>query len=141
MLDLPVEYAIIGFDDPKFSGRIVPELKRLTDSGIVRLVDMVLIQKDAAGAASGFELNDLEPELYEAFAPFDTHVSSLFTQEDLEMAATWIPANSTGVLLLWENLWTASLRQAIMDAGGTLLDRGEIAPGVIKEVETARGDQ
>jgi hypothetical protein len=34
---------------------------------------------------------------------------------------------------LWENLWTANLRQAIADAGGTLVDRAQIAPEVVEQ--------
>ena len=138
MLDLPLEYVLVGFDDPKFSGGIVPELMRLADSGIVRIVDIVFIQKDAAGDARGFELNDLDPEIYKAFVPFGEHVSSLFTQEDLEKAATWMPANTAAVLLLWENLWTAGLRQAIKDAGGILLERAQVQPEVVEEFKQAR---
>jgi hypothetical protein len=141
MHDLPLEYALIGFDDPKFSGGIAPELMRLADSGIVRIVDIVLIQKDADGAARGFELNDLDPELYRAFVPFGEHVSSLFTQEDLEKAATWMPANTAALLLLWENVWTAGLRQAILDAGGTLLERAQVQPEDVEEFKQARSDE
>jgi hypothetical protein len=36
MFDLPLEYALIAFDDPKFTGKIVPELLALAERGIVR---------------------------------------------------------------------------------------------------------
>jgi hypothetical protein len=137
MLDLPLEYALIGFDEPKFSGGIVPELLRLSNSGIVRFVDIIVLVKDADGSAHALELNDLEPELYRAFVPFGEHVSRLFNQEDLEKAATWMPANTAALLLLWENLWTAGLRDAIKDAGGILLDRAQIQPEVVEEFKKA----
>ena len=133
MLDLPLEYALIGFEGNKFSGKIVPELVDLAERGIVRFVDFVFIQKEEDGSTHTIELNDLEPELYEAFVPMGEHVSSLFTTDDLEIAASKLPENSAALLLLWENLWTASLRQAIVDAGGHLVERAQIAPEVVEE--------
>ena len=133
MLDLPLEYALIEFKDPKFSGKIVPELLDLAQRGIVRIVDIVFLQKDYDGNLNTIELHDLEPEMYEMFVPFGEHVSSLFTTDDLLIAASKLPNNSAAVLFLWENLWVASLRQAIVDAGGELVEREQIAPEVVEQ--------
>jgi hypothetical protein len=133
MLDLPLEYALIGFEGNKFSGKIVPELVNLAERGIVRFVDIVFIRKEEDGSTHTIELNDLEPELYEMFVPMGEHVSSLFTTDDLKIAASRLRENSAALLLLWENLWTANLRQAIADAGGTLVDRAQIAPEVVEQ--------
>lgn len=133
MFDLPLEYALIGFEGNKFSGKIVPELVDLAARGIVHFVDIVFIRKDEAGSTSTIELNDLEPELYEAFVPMGEHVSSLFTTDDLAIAASKLPVNSAAMLILWENLWTVKLRQAIVDAGGQLVERVQIAPEVVEQ--------
>ena len=99
MLDLPLEYALIGFVDAKPTGKIVPELLDLAERGIVRFVDIVLIYKDEDGAIATLELNDLEPELYEAFVPMGEHVSSLFTTDDLAIAASKLANNSAALAL------------------------------------------
>ncbi len=135
MLDLPLEYALIGFEGNKFSGKIVPELVDLAARGIVRFVDIVFIQKDEDGNTDTLELNDLDPELYEMFVPMGEHVSSLFTTDDLAIAASKLPVNSAALLILWENLWTAGLRKAIQDAGGELVERVQIAPEVVEQFE------
>jgi hypothetical protein len=133
MLDLPLEYALIEFEDGKFTGKIVPELLDLAQRQIVRFVDIVFIQKDENGEAYAVELNDLDPELYEMFVPMGEHVSSLFTTEDLEIAASKLPVNSAAMLFLWENLWLANLGQAMLDAGGRLVERRQIAPEVVEQ--------
>ena len=133
MLDLPLEYALIGFEGNKFSGKIVPELLDLAERGIVRFVDFVFIQKEEDGSTSTIELNDLDPEMYELFVPMGEHVSSLFTTDDLAIAASKLPSSSAALLLLWENLWVANLRQAIVDAGGQLVERAQIAPEVVEQ--------
>ena len=133
MLDLPLEYALIGFEGNKFSGEIVPELLDLAKRGIVRFVDIVFIQNDEDGSTRTIELNDLDPELYEVFVPIGEHVSSLFTTDDLAIAASRLPNNSAAMLLLWENLWVANLRKAIVDAGGQLVERAQIGPEVVEQ--------
>ena len=133
MLDLPLEYALVEFKGNKFSGKIVPELLDLAERGIVRYVDIVFIQKEKDGSARTIELNDLDEESYRMFVPIGTHVASLFTTDDLEKAASKLRKNSAAALFLWENLWTANLRRAIVDAGGQLVERGQISPEVVKQ--------
>ena len=133
MLDLPLEYALIEFEGGEFSGKIVPELLDLAQRQIVRFVDIVFIQKDEDGSTRTIELNDLDPESYELFVPIGEQVSSLFTTDDLEIAASRLPVNSAAMLILWENLWTGNLRQALLDAGGQLVERKQIAPEVVEQ--------
>jgi Family of unknown function (DUF6325) len=135
MFDLPLEYALIKFEDATPTGKIVPELLDLAARGIVRFVDIVFIQKEADGNIRTVELNDLDPESYEMFVPIGEHVSSLFTNDDLEIAASKLPENSAAMLILWENLWVANLGHAIQDAGGELVERAQIAPEVVKQFE------
>jgi len=137
MFELPLEYALVEFKAAKFSGKIVPELLDLAERGIVRFVDIVFIQKDEDGGTSTIELNDLDPEMYEIFVPMGEHVSSFFTNDDLQIAASKLPGDSAALLLLWENLWVANLRQAIVDAGGQLVERAQIAPEVVVEFKQA----
>ncbi len=109
MFDLPLEYALIEFEDAKLSGKIIPELLHLAERGIVRFVDIAFIQKEEDGTTRTLELNDLDPEVYELFVPVGEHVSNLFTNDDLQIAASRLPAKSAAVLFLWENLWVADL--------------------------------
>ena len=133
MFDLPLEYALIEFKGGKFSGKIVPELVDLAQRQIVRFVDIIFILKDEDGNTDTVELNGLDAETYEMFVPIGEHSSSLFTTDDLKIAASKLPSNSAAMLILWENLWVAGLRKAMVDASGELVDRGQIAPEVVEE--------
>ena len=133
MLDLSWEYALIKFTGKKFSGRIVPELLDLAQRGIVRFVDIVIIRKEKNGSTRTIKLNDLEPAVYEMFVPIGNHVSSLLTNDDLDMAASKLPRNSAAALFLWENLCIENLRSAMLDASGQLVESGQIAPEVVKQ--------
>ena len=134
MSTYPLEYALVGFEGNKFSGKIVPELMDLAERGIVRFVDLVFIQKDQDGSTRTFELNDLDDETYKMFVPLGEHVTSLFSQEDLELEASRLPKNSAAALFLWENLWAENIRKAIIDSGGVLVERGQIPAELVEQV-------
>ena len=98
MQSYPLEYALVAFEGNKFSGTVVPGLLDLADRGIVRFVDIVFIQKDKDGSLRLFELNDLDEESYKMFVPLGEPVASLFSQEDLDLAASKLPKNTSAAL-------------------------------------------
>src|SRR5262249_52182751 len=75
----PVEYVILGFPGNQFTGQIVPELAKLIDSGLVRIIDLTFIMKDAAGGVEVVEYDAVE-ELA-AFAGLDAEVGGILTEE------------------------------------------------------------
>jgi hypothetical protein len=133
MLEHPLEYALIEFKGNQFSGKIVPELLDLAARGIVRFVDIVFISKDEGGAVQTIELNDLDAALYSAFVPIGEHVASLFTQGDLEKAASKLNSNTSAALFLWENVWADNIRRAVTAEGGTLVERGQIPAETVEQ--------
>lgn len=134
MFNYPLEYALIEFEGNKFSGQIVPELLDLAERGIVRFVDIIFIQNDADGSTRMVELNDLDEESYKLFVPLGEHVSSFFSQEDLDYAANLLPNDSSAAFLLWENLWADNIRRAIVASGGVLVERGQIPAELVEQV-------
>ncbi len=135
MFNYPVEYALVAFEGNKFSGEIVPELLDLAERGIVRFVDIIFIRKDADGSTQTVELNDLDEKGYKMFVPLGEQVTSLFSEEDLEHAASALPDNCSGALFLWENLWADNLRKAVAASGGVLVERGQIPAEVVEQVK------
>lgn len=138
MYDSALEYALVVFPGNEFSGTIIPELIDLAGRGIVRYVDIAFVRNDADGKTLTVELNDLEPEMYRQFVPVGKQLESLFTQDDLEFTASKLPANSSAVLLLWENLWASRIRGAIVASGGRLAEGGRIS---VEEVNRLRAEQ
>ena len=134
MLERPLEYALVEFKGKEFSGKIVPELLDLAERGIVRFVDIVFIQKEKDGNVRTVELNDLDAKSYKMFVPMGKHVQSLFTNDDLEIAASKLRKNTAAALFLWENLWTDNLRKAIAASGGKLVERVQIPAEVVKPI-------
>ncbi len=135
----PVEYIIVGFPGNKFNGKIAPELAKLIESGLVRILDLVVVTKDSAGEVGWFEFDQLD-ELA-PFADLDGEVGGILSQEDIDYAAASLEPGSSVGLLLWEDLWAAPFAAAVRGSGGVLLEGGriphEIAQEALARVESA----
>src|SRR4051812_5812345 len=56
----PLQLLTIAFDGSRFKGEIMPELERLKDGGLSRVVDMLAVRKDLSGATAVLTASDLE---------------------------------------------------------------------------------
>ncbi len=45
----PVQVLVVGYEQPAFTGEVLAELARLSDAGLVRLVDVLLVTRAADG--------------------------------------------------------------------------------------------
>jgi Family of unknown function (DUF6325) len=131
----PVEYLILGFPGNNFTGQIVPELAKLIDSGLVRIIDLTFISKDADGAVQVVEYDAVE-ELA-AFAGLDAEVGGLLTDEDVAYAAQSLEPNTSAALLVWEDTWAAPFAAAVRNANGVILEGARIPREIIEEAMTA----
>jgi hypothetical protein len=134
----PVEYLILGFPDNKFTGQIVPELAKLIDSGLVRIIDLTFISKDAAGGVEVVEYDAVE-ELA-AFAGLDAEVGGILTDEDIAHAALNLEPNSSAALLIWEDTWAAPFAAAVRNANGVIIEGARIPREIIEQAVDALAD-
>ena len=127
----PVEYLVVAFPGNKFNGDIVPALAELTDKGIIHIIDLVFIRKDAEGNVVSAELEDLPADVAAAFEGLDGEVGDLVNEEDIALAAEGLDPDSSAGLLVYENVWATRFRDAIVGSGGRLVDRGHIPADAI----------
>jgi uncharacterized membrane protein len=138
----PVQMLIVGFDEPKFKGEVLEELKRLKDEDIIRLIDLAVVRKDDEGNIEKLHTSDLsEDEAME----FGAYVGALiglgaageegaeagalagaealadqqvFDDDQVWYVADAIPNGSAAGIALIEHRWAIPLRDAIARAGG-----------------------
>jgi Family of unknown function (DUF6325) len=118
----PVEYMIVAFPGNRFKGEIVPALAELVEAGTIRIIDLAFVLKDADGAVVTAEMGDLDSDVFKAFDALTPETLGLLNEEDLAAAAEELEPNSSAALLVWEDVWATKLRDAILNAGGELLD-------------------
>lgn len=117
----PLEYMVIEFEGNHFTGEILPELQALRDRGVMRIVDLVFIQKDMDGNVVAQELSDLTEEQAKPFGPIAGDMLRMFTPEDVEEIAGEVPRNSSAAIALIEHIWAVRLRETISKAQGRVL--------------------
>jgi uncharacterized membrane protein len=127
----PVEYVIIEFPGNRFTGEIAPAIADLVARGLVRILDLVFVKKDADGAVTLFEFDELEEAL--EFAAIDGDADGLISVDDVQLLAAALAPESSALFVLWEGLWADELGRAVRAAGGELVAGGRIAHDVVAE--------
>ena len=122
----PVDYLVVEFPPgaSHFTGEMAKELAKLVDSGTIRLLDLVILAKDADGAIEALEIDDLEQ--LDELRTAETQLAELLAAEDItHLAAAMEPGTMAGVLV-WENTWAAPFASAARRSGGQLIANGRI---------------
>jgi hypothetical protein len=113
---------IVAFPGNRLKGEIVPALAELVEAGTLRIIDLAFVMKDADGVVVTAEMGDLDSEVFKAFDALSPETMGLLNQDDLAAAGEELEPNSSAALLVWEDVWATKLRDAILNAGGELLD-------------------
>jgi len=122
----PVDYLVVEFppEAANFTGEMAAEIGRLVEAKVIRVLDLLLLQKDADGTVEAAEIDD-HPQL-DDLRVAETQLADLLAGEDIaHLAAAMEPGTVAGVLV-WENLWAAPFASAARRAGGQLIASGRI---------------
>jgi uncharacterized membrane protein len=130
----PVEILVVAFPENQFTGEIAPALEELVTSGLIRVIDLVFVTKDADGDVVGIELSDLDSAISAAFQPHVEEPSGLISEEDIEDLGADLPPNSSAAILLFEHVWATKFRDAVLGSGGQLVASIRIPKEAIDEV-------
>jgi len=122
----PVDYIVVEFPGSKFNGEIAPTLIDLVDREIVRVLDLILIVKEADGSFDAIELSDLDESKAGDLRHLEAHVAELLSEEDVIALTAAIEPGSTAALLVYENRWAAPFAAAVRHSGGQLVANGRI---------------
>ncbi len=132
----PVDYVVVEFPagQQNFSGEAAEQLLQLHDSGIIRVMDLVVIGKGEDGTVMAQELTDLE-DMGE-FSRLETELAETLAEEDVLTFGETMEPGSLGAVLVFENLWAAGFASAVRRAGGQLVTQGRIpVQAIIAAVE------
>src|SRR4051794_18903580 len=129
----PVQLLVVSFDQPNFTGEIVEEFRRLRESDVIRLIDALVVRKQADGRLDAVQWSDLSVDEAEdmgatvgaligvgmdgeagmeagalsgAEAGADGH---LIDEAQVWNLADAIPNGSAAAIALIEHLWAAPL--------------------------------
>jgi hypothetical protein len=128
----PIDYIVVGFEGNNFDGSVLSELAKASESGAIRVVDLVFVIKNADGSVDMAEIEDQHEELQEV-AKLIGHEGDmpLLAEDDVEKIGESMANNTSAGILVIEHLWAKGLKKALLDKGAILIDEGRIHPDKI----------
>ena len=122
----PVDYIVVEFPAgaSNFTGEMAEELLKLVDAGTIRVIDVLILDKNEDGSVDATELSDIE-ELGEMQA-IEAELAELLAADDVEHLAASMDPGSTAGVLIYENVWAAPFASAARRSGGQLIANGRI---------------
>ncbi len=122
----PVSYVIAEFPGAKMTGGGLAELVRLVDVGIVRILDLQFVLRDADGSIEALELADLDGDGTLDLTIFEGASSGMLDDSDLAEAQSAIEPGSAAAILIFENRWAIPFVQALRNSDAQLVAAGYI---------------
>ncbi|HEY2631785.1 MAG TPA: DUF6325 family protein [Solirubrobacteraceae bacterium] len=118
----PVDMIVIGFppDAPR-TGEAIPLFLDLVDRGIVRVLDVLVVQRDDGGNVTRLEIDGLAGTVLASVAVFDGAQTGLLGDDDAAVAGEALEPGEAAVLICFENRWAAPFIAAVRRNGGRLL--------------------
>jgi len=141
----PVQMLVLEFDRTRFDGEVMPELERLKDQGIIRVIDLLFVAKPEGGELEVVQRSDLTKDDAMEFGAIVGALVGLGTGSEAETiraaeagaqemedghllgdSEVWyladaIPEGSSAAVVLIEHQWAIPLRDKIVNAGGIAL--------------------
>jgi Family of unknown function (DUF6325) len=118
----PMELAVVEFPGDVPGSRLAPELKRLVEADVIRIVDLAFVTRSTGGALSTFELADREGDAeFEALDDIMYAADGLISDDDLDNIAEDVAEGTTAMVMLFEHAWAGRLREIVDSAGGELV--------------------
>jgi hypothetical protein len=137
----PVDWIVVEFPGSRFNGEIAPLLAELVERDLVRVLDLLVLKKDADGTIEAFELSDLEDGEIGELRSHERELAMLLSESDVQSVAAAIAPGSSAALLVWENRWAAPFASAVRRAGGQLVASGRIPVQAILAAIQAETDE
>ncbi len=122
----PISYLIIEFPGNKMTGAGFGTLLDLVDRGVIRILDLMFVRRDADGSIQALDLQDVDRDGQFDLAVFAGASSGLLAESDLSEAASVIEPGSSAGILIFENRWATGFIQALRAGEAQLVAAGYI---------------
>ena len=124
----PVDVVVIGYppDAPR-TGEAIPLLIDLADRGIIRVLDVIGVEKQQDGSISAVAVTDVDGDGFPDLIAFEGAQTGMLGDEDAQIAAESMEPGSAAVLIAFENSWAAPFVSAVRRNGGQLIGFHRVA--------------
>jgi hypothetical protein len=137
----PIDYLVVEFPGSRMTGEGLPLLVDLVDRGIIKILDLTFVRREADGSVVAVELADLDSDGDLDLTVFEGAASGLLGQDDLDAASAVLEPGSSAGILVYENVWAAPFAAALRRGGGQLVASGRIpVQAVLASLDAVEAD-
>jgi hypothetical protein len=126
---------MVGCSGKQFVSEIAPALNSIQQKGLIQVVDVLFVRKNADDTVTVLEVSDLEEDELAAFGPMQESLMGLVTPQDILTLTSTLPVDTTAAIVLLEHLWLNTLEEAVERANGEIYLGGMIAHPVLQQIE------
>lgn len=130
----PVELYLVGFEGEAPSAGTLEALAELVESGLIRVLDFVVVSKAEDGDLTIIEIED------EDF-PLDLHEVGIAAEEDIAELAVLVPPGSSAAIVAMELVYARRLASSLAASGAVVLSAERIPAHVVNEVLAIAAEQ
>jgi hypothetical protein len=123
----PVDYLVVEWPvgSPP-TGEAFPHLVNLVERGLIRVLDLVFVEKDMEGNVLEVAIADFDQDGSLDLAIVEGASSGLLDEEDYEEAGNALEPGAAAAIIMYENTWAAPFATALRKGGAQLVAAGRI---------------
>lgn len=136
----PVDVSVIVFEGNQFDGQILPAMREAVENGVVRIIDLVFVKKDAQGEVLVLELDGVEGEFGDMLDVLADEITGLVSEQDLLELVADLPNSCSVLVIVFENTWARRIQEAVVAANGRLVTQLRVPREVVEQALLAQQD-
>lgn len=133
----PVDFYLVGLAGDRPAPGTIDALRSLLDSGLVRLLDLLIITRAEDGTLSTTELEDDA----ESIGVGPLAAAGIAGEEDVEEFAGLVEPGTSAVLAVIEAVYQRELAASVASSGGTLLAYERVSAPVVNALMDIESDR
>lgn len=139
----PIEVLVVGLPQSRLNGGVLAALQQVVDREIVSIVDGLVIAKGEDGSVEYTELDEFPADDGDTtgLERLVEEPNGLLNDEDVHAFAAAMQPGETAAALVLEHTWSGPLRDAVTEAGGSVIANMRVPGSVVDEVLDALGQE
>jgi hypothetical protein len=132
-----VEYFVVVVPECSALAGVAPALAEMVETGRIRVLDVVVVERHADGGVEVLEIGDVE-----GFAVLRDREGDfgLLSENDVQLAARAVRPGEAGLVVVAEDRWAEELSAAARRVGGQIVAGERISPLRLEVVDEAADD-
>jgi uncharacterized membrane protein len=125
----PVEYMIMTFPTTTIDVGVGPAVQDLVDRGLIAVLDMLVVARDADGSVASLEADD-ESGLA-SLTVIDGEVGGFISDDDIDYVGDALVPGSCALVLVCEDRWATPLADVLRASGGLLYEGARVPADLV----------